>query len=170
MTPMFMCLPFLYFGEGQKCIWPVGNILFWINWQLHSLTCRMCSMETFSLHWRIGVECHKHGVAAGYDRVRHFGSAELAEAAGQYIVSIKYLHMVVRALLVRFQFKVVKYLEITVYSAEQLLLETSITLTEYSSDIFIHGHAITVINWRQSKNLKVISVFRDKQICQICQN
>ena len=86
----------------------------------------MCSMETFPLHRSIGVECHKHGVAARYDRVRHFGSAELAEAAGQYIVSVKYLHVVIRALLVGLQLKVVKYLKTTVYSAEQLLQQRSI--------------------------------------------
>ena len=85
----------------------------------------MCSMETFPLHWSIGIECHKHGVAARYDRIWHFGSAELAEAAGQHIVSVKYLHMVVRALLVGLQLKVVKYLKVKINSTEQFSQETT---------------------------------------------
>lgn len=73
-------------------------------------TCGVCGVEALALYWGVGVEHHVHVVGASNDGVRHLATTVLAEAAGLLTDTVKHLDVVVRALLMRLQLKVIEHL------------------------------------------------------------
>lgn len=68
----------------------------------------MCCMKALPLDGRIRVEDHVHSVSAGYNWVWHFGSAVATQASCAGVITIKYLDVVICALLVGLQLKLVE--------------------------------------------------------------
>ncbi len=74
-------------------------------------TCGMRGMETLPLDRGVGVERQVHLVPTSGDWTRGPRATELAKTASSRTLAIKYLHMVVRALLMGLQLEVVEHLE-----------------------------------------------------------
>ena len=72
-------------------------------------------MEPFPLDRSIGAERHVHPVATSDDVVGNAAAAELAKSRTECVVAVIDLDMVVGALHVCFQFKLVKDLQQTVF-------------------------------------------------------